>query len=56
MPDLVRDLAANEGVITGTFTNDEDAAEPVPPYTFKVTAGTYAATKAAVTALTVAAA
>lgn len=55
MPDLTRDLAANEGVITGTFTNDEDMNEPKPPLTFKVTAGTYAATKAAVDALTVAA-
>ena len=55
MPDLVRDLAANEGVITGIFTNDEDAAEPRPPYTFKTVTGTYASTKAAVTALTVAA-
>lgn len=52
MPDLVRDLAANEGVITGTFTNDADMNEPLPPYTFKAAAGTYAATKALIVALT----
>jgi hypothetical protein len=51
MPDLARDLAANEGVITGTLTNDEDMNEPNPPLTFKTTTGTYAATKAALIAL-----
>lgn len=51
MPDLTRDLGANEGVVTGTFTNDSDMNESKPPLSFLPTAGTYTATKEAVIAL-----
>jgi hypothetical protein len=51
MPDLARDLAANEGTVGGTFTNDEDMNEPKVPYTFGASATTYAAKKAAFDAL-----
>lgn len=51
MPDLARDLAANEGTVGGTFTNDEDMNEPKVPYTFGATATAYAAKKTAFTAL-----
>jgi len=51
MPDLARDLAANEGTVGGTFTNDEDMNEPKVPYTFGATASSYAVKKAAFDAL-----
>lgn len=51
MPDLARDLGANEGTVSGTFTNDEDMNEPRVPYTFGATASAYTAKKTAFTAL-----
>lgn len=51
MPDLARDTAANEGTVTGTFTNDADRNEPYVPFTFGATASTYSTKKAAFTAL-----
>lgn len=51
MPDLARDLAANEGTVGGTFTNDEDMNEPKVPYTFGAAATAYSAKKAAFDAL-----
>jgi hypothetical protein len=55
MPDGVRDLSTNDGLLTGTFTNDDGMNEPMPPATFLATGGTYTATKNAFNNLFVAA-